>query len=92
MDELKLEKLLQMRCEIENLSYNDVLDDTLLRGFSQYHLFFHKFLTDENYEDIQFDEETRTLSLIDNTEKTRTSSEKTMKHWKKTLHQKNSIK
>jgi hypothetical protein len=83
MDNTKIEQLIRLRMEIDDMTYNEALDDFLKRGCNQYHPFFHKFITFDTYEAITFDAETRTLSLIDNREKIRTSNEETMKQWRK---------
>jgi hypothetical protein len=75
---------------IHNNSYKDVLDETLRRGLQHYHYFFHKYLTDDTYTGITFDEATRTIALIDDREKERTSTEDVINKWKQPLHYKRS--
>jgi hypothetical protein len=90
MIDYKIDKLLRLRMQIDGKSFNEALDDTLLRGFKQYHFFFHQFLTNDDYTDISFDAEKRTISLIDNEENTKKCSEDEMIKWKRPVHYRSS--
>jgi hypothetical protein len=82
----KIDKLLRLRMEIDNISFDAALDDTLLRGFCNYHPYFNHFIIDDTYEEISFDAETRTISLVDNDEKSKECFEEEMIKWKRPVH------